>query len=292
MNARTFALALTLTLAGAPAIAQPVPGARYIPYKGHLERDGAPLSGSLPFTFALYSAAQGGAPIWSGSQDLDVAGGEFSANIGPVPEAALEQAELYLAITVDGTALVGRQRIQSAPYAVRGQRGVPFRADSVVITGAQLGPPVTLTAEADGSLTASGAIYVGGANTVGLLGNGFLVTPRGRSREIIPLRRYTDGASSITFTYGGGRALFIVNATAWSTTGGTMRVRVDLNGAQLGDLRGYAPANMHLPMSRVLHTAGLFGPGQFVLTLTPDATFNTVMDVNDWISVTMIELPF
>lgn len=114
---------------------------RYIPYKGMIERDGAPLTATLSITFDLWSAASGGTLLHSEARSVLVTGGNFSARIGPVPESAFTNQELYLAIELDGVPLGGRQLVQTSPYALRGQPGLPFKADSFTMpanTGADL----------------------------------------------------------------------------------------------------------------------------------------------------------
>lgn len=118
-----------------------------IPYRGVLEQNGAPVTReSVPMDFALFIAADATTPVWGESKAVNVVGGRFSVQLGdttPIAAALLDQAELYLAVTVDGQPLVGRQRLLTAPYAHRAGSAWTFRSRDITN---DLVPPGTIVA--------------------------------------------------------------------------------------------------------------------------------------------------
>lgn len=117
---------------------------RQIPYRGFLERDGAPVTDrQVPMQFRLYTTEQGGGfQVWSESQLVSVEEGEFYVALGDtsaIPAELFAQPSLYLSVEVDGELLSGRQRLLTVPYAHHAARAtVADRALSVdsVPTGA------------------------------------------------------------------------------------------------------------------------------------------------------------
>ena len=110
----------------------PLPGEgvpRQIPYRGTLQRDGAPVTGQTDMTFVLYDDATSTSPLWTESRSVQVVDGIFSVDLGdcdPVstcPLGALSTVlnakppSLYLSVLVAGNPLAGRQRLLSVPYA-------------------------------------------------------------------------------------------------------------------------------------------------------------------------------
>jgi len=112
---------------------------RTIPYQGVLERDGAPVTGSVTARFGLFSAAgantacvaSNSCPLWSEEQIIDVVDGRFSVMLGDVgprrlTSAILQSPELFLGVafkTADDagfTALGGTQEIVGAPIVQPG----------------------------------------------------------------------------------------------------------------------------------------------------------------------------
>ena len=51
-------------------------------YQGRLVAGDAPATGDYTVTFALYTAAEGGAPIWSEEHDVTVTEGVFDVLLG------------------------------------------------------------------------------------------------------------------------------------------------------------------------------------------------------------------
>lgn len=112
-----------LLLASAASAQQP------ITYQGQLKQSGTPFTGLANLEFRLYDSLAGGTQV----------GGAIARNAWPVEEG-LFQVELdfgagsfdadprWLQITVDGTTLAPRQRVQAAPmamFALAGNEGPP-----------------------------------------------------------------------------------------------------------------------------------------------------------------------
>lgn len=130
-------------------------------YQGRLaDRAGAALGGDYKMTFALYSAAAGGAPLWSETyQDANkvkVNNGLFNVLLGSL--AAIDQSvitanpELYLGITInDDTEMQPRVKLGSVPFATQA-----WTVPDGLITTAKLAPnAVTSDQIADGAIATS-----------------------------------------------------------------------------------------------------------------------------------------
>lgn len=117
-----FAAALAITLASTAVFAAPTT----LSYVGELRAENGVLySGAVGVTATLFDAAADGTAVW-GPQDLGdvmVMNGLFDVVIGGDPAAPLGTAlaandNLWLEITVNGTALEPRQRLRAVPYAM------------------------------------------------------------------------------------------------------------------------------------------------------------------------------
>lgn len=115
------------TVAGVIAVAASGPGVGEVPaelpYRGHLDRDGVAVTdAAVPMTFALCTASVGDNCFWSEAQTVSVQDGDFSVVLGGAPTNPIDpkrfaRPQLYVAITVDGQPLAGRQRLYTVPYA-------------------------------------------------------------------------------------------------------------------------------------------------------------------------------
>jgi hypothetical protein len=86
--------------------------------------------GNYTVTFAFYSSAIGGTPLWSETQEVATAAGLFSTQLGginPITPSTVATDELWLGLTVGSDAeMTPRQRVGSAIYAmVAGQLANP-----------------------------------------------------------------------------------------------------------------------------------------------------------------------
>jgi hypothetical protein len=94
---------------------------RVIQFQGMLvANDGSPLTGTYTATFAIYDQAEGGAHLWSESNQIDVVDGLMSVMLGLDDEIDLEFTEQYwLGVRVgDDEEMEPRYRLASAPYAL------------------------------------------------------------------------------------------------------------------------------------------------------------------------------
>ncbi|MCS7227923.1 MAG: phage tail protein, partial [Endomicrobia bacterium] len=88
-----------------------------INYQGRYEEAGQPVTGTRTFRFNLYNAATGGTLLWSsGDVNINVVDGLFNyvLNCGGID---WRSNDVYLEITVGGTTLSPRERIQASAYA-------------------------------------------------------------------------------------------------------------------------------------------------------------------------------
>lgn len=118
------ALAVASLFGGLAARASMVPGGGVpepIPYRGLLEQGGLPVTQQeVPMEFELYAGAAATTPSWTEAKVVNVVGGRFSVLLGdttPIAQTLLDQADLYLAVKVNGQGLAGRQRLLTAPYS-------------------------------------------------------------------------------------------------------------------------------------------------------------------------------
>ncbi|MCK6548809.1 hypothetical protein L6R52_23395 [Myxococcota bacterium] len=274
---------------------------RYIPYKGVLERDGAPVTATLSMTFDVWTAQSGGSAVFTETRTVQVTGGNFSLRIGPVPETVFTSTELYLAVEVDGVPLGGRQLIQTSPYALRGQPGLPFKADSFAIaanTGADL-------------VVRSGAASLGD-RTLEVVANRLAVTTGGNTASLaatsnggqpalsLPRVVATDGvvvsSGNVTLTSGGIStpklgATTVANNVAFgpggtvagtfSDTGGTVLLLVSAATLCVGPQSGFVNLQVLVDNTLVAQSQRSCGiesavsPHPSIFAVLPRATFST-----------------
>lgn len=173
-------LALFVLVTGGLVIAQSAQDARTIPYQGRLELDGNPVNQDVPMTFRFFDAAAGGNQLGGDIQrTVTVSEGAFSAQLGPVPDAAFDGGGLFLEVVVDGVPLGARQQILAVPFAMSaggvyayadGNAAMRARAtyddvaDRLNLTGSS---GSGLHVESNGDAVADGALDVGGDVVVG-----------------------------------------------------------------------------------------------------------------------------
>jgi hypothetical protein len=96
---------------------------RLVPFRGHLESGGVAVTTTVAIEVRVFDAPTGGALLWGPeSHSVTPAGGDFTLMLGSnvaLPAAALEGGDAWVALSVEGTALSGRQRLASVPYALR-----------------------------------------------------------------------------------------------------------------------------------------------------------------------------
>ena len=103
-----------------------------ISYQGRLtDSAGNPLDGTYTMQFQLYDAQSGGTMLWdSGAQSVQVTDGLFNVELG-VDQSDFNGQELWLAVFVDGEALLPRQQILPVPYALSLRPGAQIRDEDV-----------------------------------------------------------------------------------------------------------------------------------------------------------------
>ncbi len=115
-------------------------------YQGRLlQSDGTPVGGTVSITFSLYNTATppaGTQPLWTETQNVALQNGFYSGYLGDVPTSSplsnvLTGNEVYLQVSVGGTALTPLQRVDSVPYAIMAQNvsGGTVSATTVNVTG-------------------------------------------------------------------------------------------------------------------------------------------------------------
>lgn len=95
-----------------------------INYKGVLnDGSGQPLSATIAMTFSIYDTASEGNLFWNETQNVPVADGLFSVQLGSVQQLSPEisqQDSLYLGIQIgEDSEMVPRQQITSAVFAIQ-----------------------------------------------------------------------------------------------------------------------------------------------------------------------------
>jgi hypothetical protein len=150
-----------------------------INYQGKLtDSDGVGINSNLEMVFRLFDAATGGTLLWEethdGVNEVTVTKGLFDVELGSITPLNIPfEADHWLEIVVDGTALTPRVKLLSSPYAYRAaiadsvanlpQSFKKIRADgeawlldsATIIAGAgididQTGPEITITATGGG----------------------------------------------------------------------------------------------------------------------------------------------
>jgi hypothetical protein len=160
---------------------------------GTLTANGAPITGAVSVTFSLYDAHEGGTPLWSETQLLQVdGGGRYAAYLGAasaLPQSAFaEERARWLGVEANGHAQV-RVMFVAVPYALRAvdadtlggkpaaafvhtdETGRAVRADGTAIASAAVegtGVPNQLTKWADATTIGTSIITESPANRLGI----------------------------------------------------------------------------------------------------------------------------
>ena len=116
---RLFSAAILLAFAG--GLHAQVPP--LIKYQGRLLDGGTLINGNVALVMRLYDDPSFGSLLYSDSNTVSVADGLYTTMLGDNTTygsltGALEHAQVYLEIEVNGTRLLPRERLVSVPYAV------------------------------------------------------------------------------------------------------------------------------------------------------------------------------
>ena len=160
MRRLSVLLGIVLCLA-APTGAVAVPGS--IQLQGVLDTSsGAPASGQFKLTFRLYDAETGGSVSYTQvAQQVDVVGGVFDVELGPVTPTAIDGAERWVEIQVESEPPLPRKRLLSAAYAIMAEHASEAQtAHGLDCTGCVEGPDLANGA-VDSDQIAAGAVKSG-----------------------------------------------------------------------------------------------------------------------------------
>lgn len=120
-------MGVTTSTAAPPSAPTALQGSAFT-YQGELRQAGAPVTGNVDMTFALFDAAVGGNQVGpalsftaAGGNAIPVASGVFTValDFGTLAFNGPASSERYLRATVNGTTLSPRTKIESAPYALQ-----------------------------------------------------------------------------------------------------------------------------------------------------------------------------
>jgi hypothetical protein len=179
----------------APSAVAQVP--RLIRFSG-LAKDesGKPMTGTVGVTFSLYKDAQGGAPLWLETQNVQAdATGHYTALLGSssaegVPLAIFASAEAqYVATSISGQREQARVLLMSVPYALKA-------ADAQTLGGLPASAFMPALAATSGKAGASPTAPAGSLPPAGITGKG--------AKDFVPL--WTSGTAlgnSVIFQTGG-----------------------------------------------------------------------------------------
>lgn len=104
----------------AMAIATPAAADPQLPdfvYQGRLEQSGAPANGAFDLTFALFDAPEGGNQVGVTITEADFPVSDGLFNVSLSFPGAFTGTQLYLQVTVEGTPMLPRQAVATAPVS-------------------------------------------------------------------------------------------------------------------------------------------------------------------------------
>lgn len=133
INCWLGALLVSLCLATSAAWALPAT----LNYQGVLaDSAGAPVTGTVTMTFALYDTSSAIVALWSEVRDVTVTDGVYSVQLGidsPLDISLFSGAALYLGVSIGGEEMQPRAELSAAPFAMRAT--VADAADTVAWSG-------------------------------------------------------------------------------------------------------------------------------------------------------------
>ncbi|WP_313916382.1 hypothetical protein [Tahibacter sp.] len=122
------ALVMLCLLCAGSALAQPSPQLPDFTYQGRLQQSGAPANGSFDLAFALYDEPTGGNQVGTTVTETDFPVVDGIFNVSLSFPGAFTGTQLYLQVSVEGTPLLPRQAVATAPvaqYSLSGSIGGP-----------------------------------------------------------------------------------------------------------------------------------------------------------------------
>jgi hypothetical protein len=218
-------LLLTLSLVSPAAAQTPTQAASALPRRvrfGGSVKDlkGAPLTGVVGVTFALYSEATGGAPLWLETQNVTAdSNGRYTVLLGatkpeglPVELFSSEQAR-WIGAQVDGQAEQPLVPLVSAPYALKA--GDAETLGGLPPSAFVLAAPAA--AHGDGSSSSSSAPAA--ANGEAAAPNSSTVTTTGGTANTIPMFTTATNIQNSILTQTGTTAVNVAGKLSLSAIG-------------------------------------------------------------------------
>lgn len=112
-----LAAALSCLIVTGAALAQSTPQLPDFTYQGRLQQSGAPANGNFDLSFALFDQATGGNQVGVTITQLDFPVTDGIFNVSLSFPGAFTGTQLYLQVTVEGTPLLPRQAVSTAPVS-------------------------------------------------------------------------------------------------------------------------------------------------------------------------------
>lgn len=232
---RVLARALLIALA-IPAFAQ-VPNR--IGYQGRLlNTDGSPVTGVVPISFYLYDLATGGTALGCDLLQVALSDGYYAVLLGDaggcqanppaISVSNFDGRDLWLELFLAGAALAPRQRIASAPYALRSATAVNLRGGTAEASAVTVGG-------ATGVSITSGGITLGGTIVVDASGKATVATGAGLTGDgtaTKPVAVATDGVTNILLA-NDAASLSKVSAGTLAVAGGNVGIGTATPGEKL-----------------------------------------------------------
>lgn len=148
-------------------------------FQGRLiKSDGTPELGVVSIVFSVYSAETGGTVLWTETQQIALSDGfyaTFLGDVAPILPTVFNGAERFLELTIGGTALTPRMRINSVAYALmandaRNVVGGAVDASSIKVGGTTvIDSTGTLVGSAAYGATTGGGLTLDANSDFGLL---------------------------------------------------------------------------------------------------------------------------
>lgn len=246
----TVGLAAHAALGGASGV--------MIPYRGHLELDGAPVNGPVDFSFQLFDQ-DGAVCSQTYAASADLVGGDFGTVFGPVAESCVVGKQVFVEVTVTQNGqtvkLDGRQRLYPTLAALTSGPGdFTVSGRLKVADGAEITGTLQLTGMATvGDLKANGNVDIAGrlkAYSSVFLGGGL---SNEQGTHIMWNRIPGSGATSIINHRGLGGGGFYFGSTAdgvnvtnmlWVGSDGWAQAANGFRGPFAGDVTGDVTGNV------------------------------------------------
>ncbi len=220
-------------------------------YQGRLnDSGGLPVNASKSMKFSFYTSATATVPAWFEIQTISVNQGIFNAVITTLPATVLDNAEVWVGITVDPDAeMTPRQRIMSVGYAFCADKAETATSAGLVTNGvyttASYANPVWITTLSGNKI--SGNITGNAANVSGTIaivngGTGGTTAAAARTSLDVPglstANTFSGGTQTIrpstSVTKGlvvQGAASQTANLQEWQNSAGTPLATVSASGS-------------------------------------------------------------